>query len=104
MNYNGRYVKEGSYSPITQNKRHLELIKQIRYEENNPIFKGMFEKNYYDNYRAVVVLANPKTVLNARYAKKEVNNQLIRADQLIEYTRKVNSEPGSEWSEKETEK
>lgn len=104
MNYNGRYVKEGIYSPITQNKRHLELIKQIRYEENNPIFKGMFEKNFYDNYRAVVVLANPKTVLNARYAKKEVKNQVIRADQLIEYIRKVNSEPGSEWSEKETEK
>lgn len=103
VNHKGKYMKEGIYSPITQNKRHLELIKQIRLEHNNPIFKGLFEKNFYDYYRSVVVLANPKTVLNAKYAKKEVKNQVIRADQLIEYIRRVNGEPGVESSEKDME-
>ena len=102
----GRYKKkEGIYSPITQNKRHLELIKQIRRaERNNFLTKALFESNFYNNYRSIVVLANPKTVLNARYAKKEVKNQVIRADQLSEYIRRTDADPKAiESSEKEIE-
>lgn len=85
--------KEGIYSPITQSKRHLELIRQIRRMEQNNLFKRtLFDSNFYSNYRSVVVLANPKTVLNAKYASKEIKNQVIRADQLIEYIKKVNKE------------
>ena len=47
-------------------------------------------KFFYDNYKSVVVLANPNTVLNARYAKKEIKNQVIRADRLTEYIKSVN--------------
>lgn len=36
------------------------------------------------------MLANPKTVMNTRYAPKEVKNSVIRADQLIEYIKKTN--------------
>ena len=44
--------KEGIYSPITQNQRHLELIKQIRRaERNNLLTKALFESNFYNNYR-----------------------------------------------------
>ncbi|WP_051015658.1 nuclease-related domain-containing protein [Desulfitobacterium dichloroeliminans] len=71
VNHKGKYVKEAIYSPITQNKRHLELIKQIRLEQKNFILKALIEKSFYDNYRPVVVLANHKTVLNAKFAKKE---------------------------------
>ncbi len=86
--------KEGIYSPVTQGKRHLELIKQIRgSEKNNILIKALFERNFYDNYRSVVVLANPKTVLNDKYAPKEIKKQVIRADHLIEYIKKANIEP-----------
>lgn len=85
--------KEGIYSPVTQSKRHLELIKQIRgAEKGNALTKSLFERHFYENYRSVVVLANPKTILNAKYATKEIKSQVIRADQLIEYIRKVNKE------------
>jgi superfamily II DNA helicase RecQ len=105
LNYNGKYIKEGIYSPITQNKRHLELIKQMRSERKSNIFtKALFEKFFYENYRSIVVLANPKTVVNLKYAKKEVKDQIIRADQLIEYIKKVNNESGAEnMSEKDFE-
>ncbi len=94
VSYNGRYTKEGIYSPITQNQRHLQLIKQMRSaERTNVLSKAMFEKYFFENYRSVVVLANPKTVLNAKYAKKEVKAQVIKADQLIAYMKKINSEP-----------
>lgn len=89
-----RYPKEeGIYSPITQNQRHMELIKMIRMEtKGNILTKTLLDRNFYHQYRSIVVLANPKTVLNARYARKDVRNQVIRADQLIAYIRKVNSE------------
>ncbi len=86
--------KVGIYSPVTQGIRHLELIKQIRSaERGNFLTKALFDSNFYENYRSIVVLANPKTVLNAKYAPKEIRKQVIRADQLIEYIRKVNGEP-----------
>ena len=45
-----------------------------------------------------MVLANPKTVLNAKYAPKEIREHVIRADQLILYIKKVNAEPGTVFS------
>lgn len=97
VDYYGKKKKEGIYSPITQNQRHLEIIKKIRSEnKGNFLTRGLFEKYFYENYRSIVVLANPKTILNDKYAKKEVKQQVIRADQLITFIKKVNSEAGSE--------
>lgn len=85
-------VKEGIYSPITQNQRHLEILKQIRRNsKGNIITKTLFEKNFDDNYKSIVVLANPKTILNAKYAKKEMKEKVIRADQLIKYIKEMNA-------------
>jgi ssDNA-binding Zn-finger/Zn-ribbon topoisomerase 1 len=97
--------KEGVYSPITQGKRHLELIKQIRKSgKKNLLLKSMFEKHFYENYRSVVVLANSKTILDVKHAPAEIKKQVIRADQLTDYIKKVNAEPGAvEFSEKDME-
>lgn len=93
FSYGGYNIKEGIYSPITQNKRHLDLIKEIRSNEiTGFLAKKNFEKNFDTVYRSVVVLSNPKTVLNARYAKKDIRNQVIRADQLIEYINQTNNQ------------
>lgn len=88
----GKYKKkEGIYSPITQNKRHLDLIKQrMISRQTNIISKKLAEKSFEGFFKSVVVLANPKTVMNTRYAPKEVKNSVIRADQLIEYIKKTN--------------
>ena len=84
--FNGKKNREGIYSPITQNQRHLELIKKIRVDSKGNIFTKLLTDRYFeDTYKAIVVLANPKTVLNAKYAKKEVRDKVIRADQLVKY-------------------
>lgn len=89
----GKYIKEGIYSPITQNIRHLELIKQIRLKERtNIITRKLFEHNFNKLYRSIVVLANDKTILNSEFAKEEIKNQVIRADQLISYINRINKE------------
>lgn len=89
----GRYVKEGIYSPVTQNERHLEVIKQVRLaEKNNFLTRKMFEANFENTYKSLIVLANPKTVLNDRYAKKEIRQQVYRADQLVRVIKEMDRE------------
>jgi len=92
VKYGSRYEKEGIYSPITQNKRHIELLKAImRDQPLNILQKAFFEKAFSELYCPVVVLANPQTVVNMKYAKKEIKEQVIRADQLIAYIKKANT-------------
>ena len=86
----GKKIKEGVYSPITQNQRHLEILKKVRMDsKSNFLMKAAFEHYFDQNYKSLVVLANPKTVLNAKYAKKDVKEQIIRADQLISKIKEV---------------
>ena len=85
-----RYYKEGIYSPITQNQRHLQVLKERRSENDGKILAAWKNYLFKDFFRGLVVLANPKTVVNDRYAKKEVKEQVIRADQLIETIKRMN--------------
>lgn len=91
----GRFKKkEGIYSPITQNQRHMELIRRkVIAKQPNIIAKKLADKNFDLNFKSVVVLANPKTFLSARFAPKEIKNSVIRADQLIEFIKKMNAGP-----------
>ena len=80
----GKKIKEGIYSPITQNARHLNVIKAIGLKSRtNIIKKTLYEKSFDENYKSLVVLANPKTVLNVKYATKDIKEKIVRADQLI---------------------
>lgn len=88
--FNGKRKKEGIYSPLTQNQRHLELMKMIRIEsKGNFLTRGMEEKNFDQWNMSMVVLANPKTILDAKYAKKEVKEKVIRIDQLVDKIREI---------------
>lgn len=84
--YGNKYRKEGIYSPITQNQRHWELLKKIAIDRRGNIFTKYLTDKYFEDFnKSVVVLANHKTVLNARFAKKNVKDNVIRADQLAKY-------------------
>jgi ssDNA-binding Zn-finger/Zn-ribbon topoisomerase 1 len=89
----GKKVKEGIYSPITQNERHLRVLKEVRKESQDDFIKKHFFEAHFDKqYKSVVVLSNSKTYLNAKFAKKEVKDQVIRIDQLVTLINKLNSE------------
>lgn len=82
----GEWKKEGMESPITQNERHLLVLKELRKSsKGKSFFKKLFQNDFSNTYKSLVVLANPKTILNDRYAKKEIKQIVIRADQLISY-------------------
>ena len=92
MTYGRKKYKEGIYSPITQNERHMEIVKESKLENRNLLAGMIVKKSFHSLNRSLVVLANPKTVLNDRYAKKEVKEKVIRADQLITTIKKIVAE------------
>jgi len=67
------YKKEGMYSPISQNQRHVRILKNLLLREKvirkTPII-------------SLVVIANPKSIINMKYAKKQVKRQIVKYDQL----------------------
>ena len=89
---NGNIIREGIYSPITQNERHLLIMKNKLYEESSVFKKAAIKVNFESINKPLVVLANPKTRLNDRYANKEIKEKLVRADQLIARIQKANEQ------------
>lgn len=92
MEYGGRKHKEGIYSPITQNERHMTVLKECKAEDRNLLMGAMIRGTFDSFFKSLVVLANPKTVVNDRYAKKEIKERVLRADQIIKVIRKMVSE------------
>lgn len=89
---NGKH--EGIYSPITQNQRHLGLIRSMR-EAHRSLFANIVAGNSFDDvYQSLIVLANPKTLLRNQGAKKEVLDMVIRSDQLVSTIKSINNRRG----------
>lgn len=88
------HIKEGIYSPITQNQRHLELIHDLLRSDRNVAENLLFDRDFDDTYRSFVVLANPKTVLHDSKAPSDVRERIIRADQLVATLKTANNEKG----------
>lgn len=95
--------KEGFPSPVSQNERHLNILKEIRREyKNNFLTQGLFDKLFPETYRSIVVLANPKTILDAKNAPENIRKIVIRSDQLIAHIKKIEDQDDSvKSSEKE---
>lgn len=95
----GKTIREGFYSPITQNQMHLQVVKEVWNNNKLNFFnRSKFERNFNDNFQSIIVLANPKTCINMEYAPKEIKEQVIRSDQLIAYIQKKDSISNNEMS------
>lgn len=92
MEFLGKVKREGIYSPITQNQRHIDLMRKIKVERRgNKVLKFMAEKFFDGTIRPIVVLANPKTIFKARYATQDIKDQVVRVDQLIRYIKETHA-------------
>ncbi len=90
ISYGGKSYTEGIYSPITQNERHLQVLKECKLENAGLLKRLGINSAFEDYHKSLVVLANPKTVVNDKYAKKEIKEKVIRADQLISKLKEMN--------------
>lgn len=81
--------KVGIYNPITQLDRHINIIRRYVEDRNNFIGKLIVKKIFDSMYHGIVVLANDNTVVEDKYAPKNVKNKVVRADKLIEYIKYI---------------
>lgn len=86
--YNNKKIVEAIYSPYRQALRHKEILKKIWLNKNTKLNVFLFEKNFDRVYKPIVVLTNSKSILNKRYAPKNIKDVTIRSDELIEYIKK----------------
>lgn len=100
--YYGHKKEEGTYSPLRQAERHLEVYKKIWNEKHGTLDKLFYEKSF-DKYNVpLVVMANPKNILNVKFAPKEIKDKIIRSDQLVTYLKKELE--NTKWEERTTKK
>lgn len=84
------YKKEGINSPISQNDKHVEILKRflkdINFKNNIPI-------------ASIIIIANPKSIIDLRFAPKEIKDKIIKHDQIknkiMEITNAINNYMGS---------
>lgn len=87
------YKKEGMYSPIVQNERHLELIKDILEKEG-------FKRSKLDKaIEQISVVANEKAIINDKFAKEKVKKRVIKHDQLIEKMKEIEKKSSISFTE-----
>lgn len=82
-NKNGYENKTGMLSPIEQNKKHVNLIKRI--------LKEVFECDTIP-VRSLIIMANPKAIIRKKYAPKEIQDKIIRAEKLGDYINDLDSD------------
>lgn len=84
--YNGKRYTEAIYSPYTQIIKNLNILKKKWINANSKL-RVAIQGKYFDKlwYKPIVVLANSKSILNTKYAPKEVRSSTIRVDKLVEY-------------------
>lgn len=62
------------YSPVSQNQRHVRILENLLRQEKvirkTPVL-------------SLVVMANPKSLIDYQSAKKEIKQQIVKYDQLV---------------------
>lgn len=77
--YGKEIKREGIYSPISQNKRHINIVKQILSKKLN--INNM-------PLKSLVVMANPKTIIDKNKCPNPIKNSLYKYDQIVNYLEK----------------
>ena len=87
--FDNKKVKKGMYSPLRQVEAQRDVYKKIwntRLSKNpiiNSIKRLFAENNFYDTHRVLVVASNRETILDTRYAPKDVKYKILKAENLV---------------------
>lgn len=71
--YGKALKKEGIYSPISQNERHVRILKDY-----------LLKNNLIKTFPIIssVIIANPKSIINRYKAPYDIKNKIFKSDQL----------------------
>ncbi|HBX22178.1 MAG TPA: aldolase [Desulfotomaculum sp.] len=85
--YGKEVRREGMYSPISQNQRHLDILREILVTEK-------LVKHW--PLKSLVVMANPKTIISKKYCPKTIGNSIYKYDQVVNCLRKFQDDKTNE--------
>ena len=85
--YKGKRIRKGLESPYRQVSAQLDVYRKIWKNRNGysvltNIVRSISDQ-FYKEHDVLVVAANHETILNTRYAPKEMKSKIIKADGLI---------------------
>lgn len=81
-------IKEGMYSPIAQNEKHIELlVNLIKYHKKG--INIIRNSNIQNIFQSVIVLTNPKTIIYKDYAPKNIKDSIIKSEYLNNFIKNV---------------
>lgn len=87
--YKGRKIKKGLESPYRQVNAQLDVYRKIWKNRNGySVITNLVRSisdQFYSDHSVLVVAANNETILNTRYAPKEMKNRIIKSDALVEW-------------------
>lgn len=72
------------YSPITQGERHLSVLKEAKLDNAGLVTSLAIKRNFDSSYKSLVVLANPKTIVNDRMLQKKSKVRLLEQISLFQ--------------------
>lgn len=85
----GRVYKEGIYSPVSQNKRHVNIVKDL------------LSKKLKINHLPIislVVIANPKSIIDKDKCPKDIKNSIYKYDQVAQQLEKHLKDKSNEYN------
>ncbi len=83
LSINGKTIKKGMYSPLRQVEAQREVLRKI-WESKVSRIKKIFASSHFNEYkRVLVVAANHDTILNTKYAPKDLKYKVLRSDSLV---------------------
>lgn len=86
---NKKNIKKGMYSPLRQVEAQRDVYRKIwnnKLSSNkviNMIKRALAENNFPDTHRVLVVASNNETILNTKYAPKDIKDKVIKSDALV---------------------
>lgn len=86
--YNNKKIKESIFSPYVQATRHKDVLEKVWKSRHNKFDVFYFKKHFDRLYKPLVVLANSKAILDISKAPKDIRNNIIRLDQLVNYIKR----------------
>ncbi len=78
----GAIKDEGILSPVEQNRKHMNVVRELCRNNKNTLVRGLFEKDFDDCYKSLVVFSNSKNVLYPEAAPEDVKNVIVKVDSL----------------------
>lgn len=89
-NYSGEEKREAFKSPVTQNQKHIDVIKELRLSSKNKILAELVRKGFGYAYRPLIVFSNEKSILTIE--DEELKDTVIRVDRLIDCIKRKNKD------------